>query len=262
MKNYIKNNTGIIIRIDDVCENMDWERMKKLELLFDQYSIKPVLGVIPNNMDNEFLAFSRNDNFWDQVRKWQDKRWEIALHGYTHIYDKLCSKKSDYFNYGGGSEFFGHSLQIQETRIKKGLEKLKNERIKIRAFFAPNQTYDENTFIALKNSGITEIIDGYGLMPYTENNIKFIPQLFEKVVLLPFGIQSTKIHLHSWKEVDYLNFEKFIKKNSNKIITYDDALSKINNNLFYNLLRFITNIVLRLKRLRLKKDSEFNIKEI
>ena len=43
---------------------------------------------------------------------------------------------------------------------------------------------------------------------YTEKNIKFIPQLFEKVVLLPFGIQSTKLHPHTWKEIDYLNFVK------------------------------------------------------
>ena len=261
MLNYIKNNTGILIRIDDVCENMDWELMKKLEKLFDQYSIKPVLGVIPNNKDDEFLAFSRNDNFWDEVRRWQNKGWEIVQHGYTHIYDKLCKKKSDYFNYGGGSEFFGHSLDIQEKRIKKGLEKFKKERINIRAFFAPNQTYDQNTFTALKNSGIFEIIDGYGLMPYTENNIKFIPQLFEKVVLLPFGIQSTKLHPHTWKEIDYVNFESFIKKNSDKIITYDQALTKINDNLFYKFLRFSTTQILKLKRLRLKKDSEFNIKE-
>jgi predicted deacetylase len=261
MNNYIKNNTGILIRIDDVCENMDWELMKKLELLFDQFSIKPVLGVIPNNKDGEFLSFSRNDNFWEQVRKWQDKGWVIVQHGYTHIYDKLCRKKSDYFNYGGGSEFFGHSLDIQETRIRKGLEKFKKEKINIRAFFAPNQTYDQNTFIALKNNGITEIIDGYGLMPYTENNIKFIPQLFEKVVLLPFGIQSTKLHPHTWKEIDYLNFVKFIEKNSKKVITYDQALAKVNDDLFYKLLRFLTTKVLKLKRLRLKKDSEFNIKE-
>ena len=262
MNNYIKNNTGILIRIDDVCENMDWKLIKKLEALFDEHSIKPVLGVIPNNKDKEFLAFSRNDNFWDQVRKWQDKGWEIVQHGYTHIYDKLCRKKSDYFNYGGGSEFFGHSLDTQQTRIKKGLEKFKKEQIKIRAFFAPNQTYDENTFIALKNNGINEIIDGYGLMPYSEKNIKFIPQLFEKVVLLPFGIQSTKLHLHTWKENDYIKFENFIKKNSDKIITYNQALAKINNNFFYKFLRFLTTNILRLKRFRLKKDSEFNIKEV
>ena len=34
-------------------------------------------------------------------------------------------EKKDYFNYGGKSEFFGHPLDTQEIRIKKGLEKFK-----------------------------------------------------------------------------------------------------------------------------------------
>mgnify|MGYP001277567572 FL=1 len=262
MKNYINNNTGILIRIDDVCENMNWDLMSKLESLFDNHSIKPVLGVIPNNRDEDFLSFPRNDNFWDQVRKWQDKGWEIVQHGDTHIYDRLCSKKSDYFEYGGGSEFFGHPLNVQEKRIKNGLEKFKREKINIRSFFAPNQTYDENTFIALKNCGISEVIDGYGLMPYTEKNIKFIPQLFEKVVLLPFGIQSTKLHLHIWDENDYKKFENFIKINSKKIITYDQALNKINNSFLYKIIRYFISKILKLKRMRLDKVSGYKIKNI
>jgi len=262
MKNYINNNTGILIRIDDVCENMNWNLMSKLESLFDNYSIKPVLGVIPNNRDEDFLSFPRNDNFWDQVRKWQDKGWEIVQHGDTHIYDRLCSKKSDYFEYGGGSEFFGHPLDVQEKRIKNGLEKFKREKINIRSFFAPNQTYDENTFVALKNCGINEVIDGYGLMPYTEKNVKFIPQLFEKVVLLPFGIQSTKLHLHIWDENDYKKFENFIKINSKKIITYDQALNKINNSFLYKIIRYFISKILKLKRMRLDKVSGYKIKNI
>lgn len=262
MKNYINNNTGILIRIDDVCENMNWNLMSKLESLFDNYSIKPVLGVIPNNRDEDFLSFPRNDNFWDQVRKWQDKGWEIVQHGDTHIYDRLCSKKSDYFEYGGGSEFFGHPLDVQEKRIKNGLEKFKREKINIRSFFAPNQTYDENTFVALKNCGINEVIDGYGLMPYTEKNVKFIPQLFEKVVLLPFGIQSTKLHLHIWDENDYKKFENFIKTNSKKIITYDQALNKINNSFLYKIIRYFISKILKLKRMRLDKVSGYKIKNI
>ena len=262
MKNYINNNTGILIRIDDVCENMNWNLMSKLESLFDDYSIKPVLGVIPNNRDEDFLSFPRKDNFWDQVRKWQDKGWEIVQHGDTHIYDRLCSKKSDYFEYGGGSEFFGHPLDVQEKRIKNGLEKFKREKINIRSFFAPNQTYDENTFVALKNCGINEVIDGYGLMPYTEKNVKFIPQLFEKVVLLPFGIQSTKLHLHIWDENDYKKFENFIKINSKKIITYDQALNKINNSFLYKIIRYFISKILKLKRMRLDKVSGYKIKNI
>ena len=261
MKNYIINNTGILIRIDDVCENMDWKLMSKLESLFDKYSIKPVLGVIPHNKDDSFFSFPRNDNFWEQVRNWQSKGWEIVQHGYTHIYDKLCEKKSDYFNYGGGSEFFGHSLEVQEKRIRSGLEKFKREKINIRSFFAPNQTYDKNTFLALKNCGIKEVIDGYGLMPYYENDIKFIPQLFEKIILLPFGIQSTKLHLHTWKDTDYENFENFIKTNSKKVISYDQALSKINNNYFYKILRYFISIALRLKRIGLDKVSNYTIKK-
>ena len=43
IKNYIAENTGILIRIDDIAENMNWNLMKKSEQLFDEYKIKPVL---------------------------------------------------------------------------------------------------------------------------------------------------------------------------------------------------------------------------
>jgi len=259
IKNYITDNTGILIRVDDIAENMNWDLMKKSELLFEKYSIKPVLGVIPNNKDSKLLAFPKKNDFWDQVRNWKNKGWEIAMHGYTHVYDKMCQKSDDYFNYGGGSEFVKHSLEIQMSRIKNGLKKFEDEKIKIRAFFAPNHTYDKNTFAALKNCGINEIIDGYGLIPYAENDIKFIPQLFYKISALPFGIQATQIHLNYWKQEDFDNFEKFIKKNSNKIITFDQALQKINNNFFYKFINVMSKKFLRLKRIGLNKEKEFNI---
>ena len=240
-------NTGILIRLDDIAENMNWDLMEKSELLFEEYGIKPILGVIPNNKDNELLSYSKKNNFWEQVRDWRDKGWEIAMHGYTHVYDKIC-KNEDYFNYGGGSEFCGHTLETQISRIKNGLQKFKNEKIKIRSFFAPNHTYDKNTFIALKNFRINEVIDGYGLMPYIENDIKFIPQLFYKVFALPFGIQTLQIHLNYWEQKDFDNFEKFIKKHSNKIITYNQAIAKTNNSFFYKFINTSTKIILRIKR--------------
>ena len=71
--------------------------------------------------------------------------------------------------------------------------------------------------------------------------------------MLPFGIQSTQIHLNYWKQEDFDNFEKFVKKNSNKIITYDQALKKINNNLFYKSINILSKKILRLKRITIKK---------
>ena len=250
IKNYITGNTGILIRLDDIAENMNWDLMKKSELLFEKYAIKPVLGVIPDNKDQSLLSYPKKNDFWEQVRNWKNKGWEISMHGCTHVYDKN-SKNEDYFNYGGGSEFCGHSLETQMSRIKDGLKKFSDEKIKIRSFFAPNHTYDKNTFAALKNSGINEIIDGYGIMPYEENNIKFIPQLFYKVLMLPFGIQSTQIHLNYWKQKDFDNFKNFIEKNKNKILSYDQALNKINNN--YKLINLLTKKIIQIKRI-IKKD--------
>ena len=87
IKNYIIKNTGILIRLDDIAENMNWESMDKVEQLFDKYKIKPVLGIIPDNKDHELLSYPKKNNFWSKVKEWDDKGWEIAMHGLTHVYD-------------------------------------------------------------------------------------------------------------------------------------------------------------------------------
>ena len=248
IKNYISDNTGILIRLDDIAENMNWDLMEKSEILFDKYKIKPVLGVIPDNQDKELLSYPRKNNFWDLVRNWEKKGWKIAMHGLTHVYDKDTNRK-DYFGYGGRSEFWGHSLELQTERIKKGLRKFREEKIEIKSFFAPNHTYDLNTFNALKNSGINEVIDGYGLMPYLKNEIKFIPQLFYKVYALPFGVQATQIHLNYWKQNDFDNFEKFVENNQKKIISYEQTLKKINKSRGHRLINKLTEITLKTKRI-------------
>ena len=168
---------------------------------------------------------------------------------YLSVKNHFSNPKYDYFKYGGRSEFCGHPLEVQIDRIEKGLKKFSEEKIKIKSFFAPNHTYDSNTFIALKKSGIHQVIDGYGLMPYKENEISFIPQLFYKLYSFPFGIHVTQIHLNYWKQEDLNNFEKFIKKNSKKIITYDQALKKVNNNFFYKLINILSERILKLKRI-------------
>jgi hypothetical protein len=170
------------------------------------------------------------------------------MHGNNHVYDKFCSK-SDYLGLGGNSEFCNHTYENQLEKIKCGLDKFNNENINIKTFFAPNHTFDENTLLALKKCGITEIVDGYGLMPYEENGIKFIPQLFYKMIAFPFGIQSFQIHLNYFKQDDFDNLKKFVELNSKKIITYDQAVDKLKNTFSYKIIRIITKKILQIKRL-------------
>ena len=248
ISNNANTNTGILIRFDDIAPNMSWEMMDKCQKLLNYYDLKPVMGVIPDNQDNELLKYPKRENFWEIVKKWELNDWSIAMHGYNHLYDKETNKK-DFFNYGGRSEFFGHSYEDQLSKIKKGLEIFKKNNIQVDTFFAPNHTYDENTFKALKNSGILKIIDGYGLMPYSFNGIRFVPQLFYKLYLLPFGIQSTQIHINYWNDKDFINFKKFIEKHHKKVISADFAFSKISNNYLHKIINSTFKKLLKLKRL-------------
>ena len=71
IKNFIKSNTGLLIRMDDIAEHMNWKLMNKCETLFDKYNIRPLLGVIPNNKDEKLHIYEKKENFWQKVRLWQ-----------------------------------------------------------------------------------------------------------------------------------------------------------------------------------------------
>ena len=118
--------TGLLIRMDDICENMNWELMDKCELLFDKYKIKPLLGVIPANKDPELLAYPKRI-ILGKVKNWKNKGWEITMHGYNHLYTQK-SDKNDVFNYGGKSEFYGLEYSKQLSKIELGLSEFQKRK--------------------------------------------------------------------------------------------------------------------------------------
>ena len=244
IKSKINKYTKLLIRIDDVAENMNWKYMDKCEELFDQIKIKPILGVIPLNKDPDLKRFNRRDNFWEKVSVWQKKGWEITMHGCNHLYTQKSDKK-DIFNYGGYSEFYGLEYKTQLEKIKLGLDEFKKKNINVRSFFAPNHIYDEDTLKALKNLKIEIVIDGYGLFPFTRNNILFIPQLFYKEIFLPFGIQSTQIHLNNWDNNYFINFKKFIIKHKDQITNLDYIIDIKKENSFKLFVNYLVEKALK-----------------
>ena len=248
IKKITSKYTGLLIRMDDITETMNWALMDKCEKLFDKFKIKPLLGIIPINKDPELLKFPKNDKFWERVESWKNKGWEITMHGCNHLYTQKSDKK-DIFNYGGDSEFYGLDYSTQLNKIKIGLKEFKKREIKVRSFFAPNHIYDSNTLKALKESNIKIIIDGYGLFPYYKNEILFIPQLFHKEIFLPFGIQSTQMHINEWNDKTYKNFEVFVEKNYSKSLSLNDIIDIANPNSLQNLTNYLVEKTLKTIRL-------------
>ena len=252
MKNFLKKNTGLLLRFDDVASNMNWKFMDKCEALFEEMNIKPLVGVIPDNKDPELLKYPSNSEFWSRVRSWRKKGWEISMHGFDHVYNN-DTKFEDYFNYGGRSEFFGHEYKHQYNKIKLGKEKFDSEDVMVKSFFAPNHTYDNNTFKALYDNDLKIIIDGYGLFPYKSYNLTFVPQLFHKEIMLPFGIQSTQIHLNYWNDEYFINFKKFVKNYHNRIKDFDEILETTSE----NSLKIATKHILRFTLFNIRKLKNY-----
>ena len=247
----------ILIRFDDICENMNWDFMNRCEVIFDKYNIKPLLGVIPSNLDNDLKTWPKKDNFWDMVRAWQNKGWEISMHGYNHLYNKE-THGHDYFGYGGKTEFYGENYEIQKTKILKGIKKFNDENIQIRSFFAPSHTYDINTFRCLHELGIKYVIDGYGLFPYYQHKLIFIPQLFYNLIFFPFGVQSTQIHLNMWSEKDMKKFENFIIKNKKNIFSFNEIISYTTKNKRVFIINNLLKIALKsMRSLKNKKNFTY-----
>ena len=85
--------TGYVFRLDDIAPNMRWDIMDKVKILFDKYNIKPIIGVIPKNEDKELKSYPVcTFDFWEKIKNLEKDGWEIAMHGYEHLYKIFCKK--------------------------------------------------------------------------------------------------------------------------------------------------------------------------
>lgn len=213
-----------LIRLDDASDKMNTANWNRMESLLDKYNVKPIVGIIPNNRDEEFAQYNSDEKFWEKTVNWQNKNWTIALHGYQHIY---VTNNGGINPVNKRSEFAGLSLEEQKDKIKKGYNILKNKKINPVVFFAPSHTFDNNTLKALKTeTNIRIISDTVANNVYYENGFYFIPQQSGSVRRLPFKIVTFCYHPNTMNDDDFNNLELFIKKYITKFGAFADIRFK------------------------------------
>lgn len=212
-----------LLRLDDASEYMDVAKWTQLEELLDSYGIKPIVGIIPNNRDEGLIKhYKRDSGFWYRVKVWESKRWNIALHGYTHVYESRNGGINPVNKY---SEFAGLSLDRQREKIKNGVRILKEKGIEPKVFFAPAHSFDRNTLEALKlESQIRVISDTVASDIYYRDGFHFIPQQTGRARKLPLRVVTFCYHPNKMGVFDFNLLEAFIQKNSDQFINFDDLL--------------------------------------
>lgn len=221
----------IAVRLDDITPDMDWERFLKFKALLDQYQVKPLIGVIPDNRDENIMKERKEqeagapENFWEYVKGLENEGWVIAMHGFRHMYS---TKKGGLFPLNSFSEFAGVSYAEQKEMLSEGRRILREKGIQTDIFMAPAHSYDRNTLKALKETGFTALTDGFGDRPYLWKGIKFYPISFQlsRSFEKKDGYSTMVVHTGTVSHQDLKQYQGYFEKESVQWIPYGEYMAQ------------------------------------
>lgn len=220
----------VAVRLDDITPDMDWERFLKFKELLDRYQVKPLIGVVPENRDENLKSEYKKrdkgpDDFWGYIRGLQKEGWVIAMHGLYHIY---TTKKGGLFPLNNFSEFAGVPLEGQRQMLDRGKKILKAKGIETQLFMAPAHSYDANTLKALRETGFTALTDGFGKLPYDFKGLTFYPISFHLSSTLKKaeGYSTMVVHTGTVRENDLKRYENYFKREDVQWISYREYLDQ------------------------------------
>lgn len=213
-------------RIDDVVPGMDWKRFWDVLHMLEQYNVKPLLGVVPNNKDRSIEPCEPICDFWDVIRNLQKDGYPIAMHGYEHLY---VTKEAGIFPIKNDSEFAGLSYEKQYEKIKKGKKILEGYGICTDIFMAPSHSFDLCTLESLSACDFRFVTDGFSkqLIEYPYgiygipvcNNIRRIKRLHKR-----WDAFSVVLHTNSITESLLQRYENICKSCVDSICSYSELL--------------------------------------
>lgn len=215
----------IAVRLDDIAPDMDWQRFFAFKALLDKYQVKPLIGVVPDNKDENIKGSGQGapEDFWGYMRQLREEGFHIALHGCHHIY---TTGKSGVFPLNNFSEFAGVSYEKQKEMLAEGKAVLKENGIQTDIFMAPAHSYDRNTLRALRENGFTRVTDGFGNRPYRWQGLTFYPISFQlsKTLKKKTGYSTMVVHTGTVKEEELKNYESYFNSPGVEWISYDEYL--------------------------------------
>lgn len=222
-------NTTYLIRLDDASPFMDCRKWQRIEDMLDRFHIRPLVGIIPANIDPDTIIEPEDPQFWDKARRWKQKGWSIALHGYDHVYvtDDGMKGMNPFWR---RSEFVGLPLEAQREKIGKGYSILKEHGVEPRYFYATSHTFDEYTLEALRaETDIRVISDTIALKPYAHKGFVFVPQIFGHCVKMPVrGVFTFCFHPNEMDDGAFARLESFLEKHHQAFMSFDEIdVSKV-----------------------------------
>jgi len=197
-----------LVRFDDICPTMRWSVWDRVEPLLVEHMVKPIVAVVPDNHDRKLQVEAADPGFWERARGWQDRGWTIAMHGHQHRY---VTDRAGVIGLNRRSEFAGRPEPAQRDALVTGLGLLRANGLEPTVWVAPAHSFDHITLRLLKELGLCTISDGYGALPYRDNDgMLWIPQQLWQFQQRSRGVWTVCIHLNGWGDDDIARFREHL----------------------------------------------------
>ncbi len=213
----------IAVRMDDITPDMNWENFYFFQALFEKAGITPLLGIVPENRDENLKREAPHKDFYKIMAELGKKGYCFAMHGCYHLY---TTKRGGLFPLNHFSEFAGVPYEEQKKLLTLGKRKLEEYGIVTDMFMAPAHSYDKNTLKALKELGFTKMTDGFGKAPYRYGGFTFYPIAFRLNSALKKndGVTTMVLHANTVSEADKKRYERIFNEYGEKMISYSEYL--------------------------------------
>ncbi|HEV8331071.1 MAG TPA: DUF2334 domain-containing protein [Steroidobacteraceae bacterium] len=213
-----------LVRFDDICPTMNWERWSEIEAVLLAADVRPLLAVVPDNQDPALAVAPARADFWDRVRAWQARGWAIGLHGFQHRY---VTQEAGILGVNARSEFAGLPLEQQRDKIVSALGLFAQQGVSADAWVAPGHSFDDTTVTVLRENGISVISDGYFVSPVQIHGMTWIPQQLWRFRALAGGTWTVCYHPNTFSRRQFTAFEHDVHRFRHRLISLDSALARV-----------------------------------
>jgi predicted deacetylase len=212
-----------LLRLDDLCPTHSPARWEQFRTVIEEFGIRPILAVIPDNRDPQLNSSPYDSRFWEQMREMEAAGAAIAVHGYQHRCQALAESL---LGLDRRSEFAGVDPDTQRAWILAGFEILREKGLHPRLWIAPRHGFDRNTLEALEAEGVEYISDGFARVPHRRYGVIWIPQQLWAPVAKSKGLWTICIHPRAAKDLDVERLRWFLKGHWPQFTSFDRVVKE------------------------------------
>jgi predicted deacetylase len=212
-----------LLRIDDLCPTVSAQRWQQFQSLIEEFHLKPILAVVPDNQDPELKVSPPDPAFWDCMRALEAAGAAIGLHGYQHL---CTSRGRSLVDLHRVSEFAGVPARTQRAWIGEGIRILRGHGLDPRIWIAPRHGFDVNTLTALRDEGILLLSDGFARVPFLHSGLTWIPQQLWAPVEEDRGLWTICLHPNTARDAEIAALRSFLAVHAAQFTSVDCVLSQ------------------------------------